>query len=586
MVSQVRVKMSMMVATLFAAVVLCVCSASQAWANDVAYVANSREVPGSGVFIERIDSSNAVATLLKPNDFTWSWGSPNLPDWYPDCMMLKINNGYDKTYSGDCLRIKATNCGYTWKGERVDVEVTFSNIWVKRRYAAYNDTVLLWFSNGNNYQGKWFTMGTAGVNDRGSYGTSMDVRYKITYTGTDRIVDAPYAFYIDDLDTPQEGVMLHGNLYNTMYLQNDTVCKVDGPNGIVSGRDNADPYGDDDHTFRSGVVTLSNSGDVRFTLYGRAAVMDLGPAYTAYPRRYVSTSKAGDGQLHFEGDTATYKVTATFPYCPTNLHPNSISITDTLDASLDAAHATVTVKKGSSNVTSQFNVSRSGSTFTITHKNPASCEGTYVVEIKAPIKTGLPFTGYARETVKGEAAYAIPNKAVVNVAGSWADALRLETNTAKTHVTWGYLDVTVGSANDSVSQLGQNDCYTLAGTVSGVYKDVGCTNKQTQVTADAQGHAVTGRVPVGTYYVKEITPGPGFALNTEVSSVIKVPGLGTGYTDRDDVPQSEALDGSIMSKRDKELESIGERLNAFFEMVKDLPSFDGVDDGEDTDYDE
>lgn len=83
------------------------------------------------------------------------------------------------------------------------------------------------------------------------------------------------------------------------------------------------------------------------------------------------------------------------------------------------------------------------------------------------------------------------------------------------------------------------------------------------------GHAITGRIPVGTYYVKEISPGPGFALNTEASGGIKVPGLGAGYASRNDVPQSEDLDGSIMSKRDGELENVGLRENPVVTVIAD-----------------
>lgn len=541
----------------------------RAFANDVSYISDPAYAPGSGIFIEKIDASNATATLLKTTECTWTWGSFR-SEVFPDGMQLRIKDNYiGKTISGDVLRIKAVNCGYTWDNRRVDMEVTISDIWTKRKHANFDNICFTWYSAAGGWNGKWFSLRSAGINDRGSVGTTMNVRYKITYTGTNTVVPDAYAFYIDDLDTPQEGVNLHGNLYNRMYLHSNTVCKVSASTGEVSGKDDADLNGDDDDSFKSGVITLSNSGDVQFKWFARGASTHLGPTYTAYPRQYVSASKAADGILHFEGERASYTVSATFPYCSAALRPSYIRIVDDIDEALDRTQAQVKITKGGMDVTNQFTIDWNGARLRVTANNSAICEGTYQMTVSAPIKKGLNFAGYSREIFKGESAYAIPNKAEVRIEGSWEDRLTVTTNTVKDYVTWGFLDVNVGSANNSVSQLGQNSCYSLAGTVSGIYTNSGCTTKYGQVTADNAGHAVTGRIPVGTYYVKEISAGPGFALNTEASGGIKVPGLGTGYASRNDVPQSEDLDGSIMSKRDGELENVRLRENPVVTVIAD-----------------
>ena len=65
--------------------------------------------------------------------------------------------------------------------------------------------------------------------------------------------------------------------------------------------------------------------------------------------------------------------------------------------------------------------------------------------------------------------------------------MRIESNTAYDRVTWGFIACDVDSANDSVSQLGSNDCYSLAGTVLAVYSDEACTKEVCRVTLDEEG---------------------------------------------------------------------------------------------------
>lgn len=62
--------------------------------------------------------------------------------------------------------------------------------------------------------------------------------------------------------------------------------------------------------------------------------------------------------------------------------------------------------------------------------------------------------------------------------------------------------------------------YSLAGAVYGVYTDSNCTNRVARLTTGDDGSTNTsGALDPGTYYVKEISPSPGFYLDTRVYPV-------------------------------------------------------------------
>ncbi|MBM6775464.1 SpaA isopeptide-forming pilin-related protein [Olsenella profusa] len=83
-----------------------------------------------------------------------------------------------------------------------------------------------------------------------------------------------------------------------------------------------------------------------------------------------------------------------------------------------------------------------------------------------------------------------------------------------------------------------NDLYSLAGAVYGVYSDEGCQTQVATMTTDESGSASAGGLPVGTYYVREVTPSPGFSLDPTVYPV----SVGSGATTRvsaAETPQSD-----------------------------------------------
>ena len=74
------------------------------------------------------------------------------------------------------------------------------------------------------------------------------------------------------------------------------------------------------------------------------------------------------------------------------------------------------------------------------------------------------------------------------------------------------------SANPSLTD--GNRCYSLEGAVYGLYSDERCTNLITSLTTKADGSTDTYSITApGTYYLKEISPSPGYLLSTEVKSV-------------------------------------------------------------------
>ena len=73
--------------------------------------------------------------------------------------------------------------------------------------------------------------------------------------------------------------------------------------------------------------------------------------------------------------------------------------------------------------------------------------------------------------------------------------------------------------------------YSLAGAVYGIYNDPGCTSLEDTVTTGSSGESdETGALDPGTYYVKEISPSPGFYLDTNVYPVSVTAGSTSSIT--------------------------------------------------------
>ena len=86
----------------------------------------------------------------------------------------------------------------------------------------------------------------------------------------------------------------------------------------------------------------------------------------------------------------------------------------------------------------------------------------------------------------------------------------------------GYIALEKVSANQALT--GSLSCYSLAGAVYGVYSDAACTELVATMTTDADGKAASEAISDGTYYVREISPSPGFLLDAAVKTVTVEPG--------------------------------------------------------------
>lgn len=88
----------------------------------------------------------------------------------------------------------------------------------------------------------------------------------------------------------------------------------------------------------------------------------------------------------------------------------------------------------------------------------------------------------------------------------------------------GGLELYKESENPSVTE--GNAAYSLEGAQYGVYRDGGdYVNPDAVITTDANGYGKAENLPVGEYWIKELVPPKGYALNPDWSeSTVSVPG--------------------------------------------------------------
>ena len=96
----------------------------------------------------------------------------------------------------------------------------------------------------------------------------------------------------------------------------------------------------------------------------------------------------------------------------------------------------------------------------------------------------------------------------------------------------GQLQIEKSSANPEITN--NNNCYSLAGAVYGVYTNSNATNQVATLTTGADGKSQVIELDEGQYYIKEITPPKGFALDNNIYPITVSSGnLAVGrYSDR------------------------------------------------------
>lgn len=120
----------------------------------------------------------------------------------------------------------------------------------------------------------------------------------------------------------------------------------------------------------------------------------------------------------------------------------------------------------------------------------------------------------------------------------------------------GKLTILKKSANTDITD--NNDCYSLADAVYGVYKSEADAksdkNKVTSLKTKDTGWSNTVELEAGTYYLKEVTAPKGYALSSEINKVSITAGKETQFGTNNelmDYPQADPV-GILLGKIDKE----------------------------------
>lgn len=120
----------------------------------------------------------------------------------------------------------------------------------------------------------------------------------------------------------------------------------------------------------------------------------------------------------------------------------------------------------------------------------------------------------------------------------------------------GKLTILKKSANTDITD--NNDCYSLADAVYGVYKSEADAksdkNKVTSLKTKDTGWSNTVELEAGTYYLKEVTAPKGYALSSEIKKVTITAGKETQFGTNNelmDYPQNDPVN-ILLGKVDKE----------------------------------
>lgn len=120
----------------------------------------------------------------------------------------------------------------------------------------------------------------------------------------------------------------------------------------------------------------------------------------------------------------------------------------------------------------------------------------------------------------------------------------------------GKLTILKKSANTDITD--NNDCYSLANAVYGVYKSEADAksdkNKVTSLKTKDTGWSNTAELEAGTYYLKEVTAPKGYALSSEINKVTITAGKETQFGTNNelmDYPQNDPVN-ILLGKVDKE----------------------------------
>lgn len=129
-------------------------------------------------------------------------------------------------------------------------------------------------------------------------------------------------------------------------------------------------------------------------------------------------------------------------------------------------------------------------------------------------------------------------------------------------------DITLSKTSSGLEITSNNASYSLEGAVYGIYSDSACTKEVARITTDASGHAKSDKLDAGTYWIKEIEPSTGFALDLEVHKADIAAGKTTNVSVSEE-PQVHPI-ALLLTKVDADLHEAIPQGNASLEGARFL----------------
>lgn len=227
-----------------------------------------------------------------------------------------------------------------------------------------------------------------------------------------------------------------------------------------------------------------------------------------------------------KSSTVRFTIESKMPYVPDSSVPKSVKVTDTLEPCFNASAATVRVWRKTmdgvwEDATSDWSKSVSGQTLTLTCNNRTAAKGTHQFVILVPFKSNYDFNSLPTVDIGGNNYKHTINNAKVAVTKSDDSEFTRTTQTVDVYLDFdGGVSVQKSSSIPGITN--GNSCYSLAGAKYNVYASEADANSGSNslgtLTTTSTGSSNSLSLGIGTYYLKEVTASPGYALNTAVTS--------------------------------------------------------------------
>ena len=232
----------------------------------------------------------------------------------------------------------------------------------------------------------------------------------------------------------------------------------------------------------------------------------------------------------------------------TNLTNNAVS--QSVSEEVDLGSAKIVKVSSNPDVTNNnADYSLAGAVFTIYYD--AACTRRYTSMTTnssgiATVSDLVPSTYYVKETVAPKGFNLDTSVHTITVKANETAVLNVSDEPTFTPPPpEGYVHIKKSSASSKITM--NKRTYSLEGAVYGIYSDSACRNKVSEVVTDSNGEGNSAYLPVGTYYVKEISPSKGYQLDTTVYTATVVES-GDRYCHVSEVPYSQIID-ILLQKR-------------------------------------